>query len=482
MELSDQRDYHKEVMATVKDENSDQDSQDDIEAKHLEYDPHKLPADIRLARLHYKCSRFGRPPDLDQKEEVVLCPCCNQTRQQMLPMWLSCSKLDSCGPVLPMLFQFAKYLAILGLGYAAAGIYLQSKMISIHCTKENNKDPNRSCPSNMNDFFPNFYNEYSTFMTPVFACLALYTVLVLVVLYCRQSKLMISIDRRKPVTVAPYTIMVKDLDSDEMRREYLLSVLTADNPGIDINIEKVSFATLLGAKMEAQQELQEEEEHLKKLRERVRLCEDPETKKGLESVLLREEKHVKKLASSKILQQPNSKENSVAFVTLKTKEQAANVKKTKALNYYLNHWMPCCYKKKVHWVEMAPEPEDVYWYSVGVSFRQRVINKLVRYVITILSMVVLAAIYLLCTWLEYTLEICKSKGMLWAKILFYKMWVTPVAVVIVNKLLIGVATLMIDRETHITENMRLLSLGIRYADLQLWNTLLGVLAESYQSQ
>lgn len=62
------------------------------------YDPYRMPADIKMAELHYECNRFGKPPDLLNKDDVVFCPCCHQTRQEEVPLSVECSKIDFYGP------------------------------------------------------------------------------------------------------------------------------------------------------------------------------------------------------------------------------------------------------------------------------------------------------------------------------------------------------------------------------------------------
>ena len=447
-------------------------SQNDNEHK---YDPYQIPADIVMARLHNQCNRFGRPPDLMNKESVVLCPCCHKARPEEVPLSLPCSKLDFSGPTLPMLFQFTKYLACLGLGYLVIGIYLHYRYIQVHCVLMSEYRPGISCPSKLGDFIPQYDHEQMSHVTPVWPWIIVFTFLVTVTFYWRQDVLAKSIRRRERFSAADYTIMIQELNASQMNEEYLLTVLMRHAPDTQIDIEKITYFTCRGAQKLAQHELQEEREHLDRLTGKLEKCEDLEQRTGLERTLVMAEKHVKKLAESRLLKANISEINSIAFITLKTIEQASQVSRTSLLRYYLYQWFFCCHKRKVHWVEQAPEPEDVNWKAAGVSFKLKIISSLLSSLITIASFIVIGWVYYELHQLDRYIYSCKHQNKTWAKVLFPIMWMTPTVMVIINKLLISVAELMVHLETHVTENQRIVSLTRKYYKLQLWNTFVGFL-------
>ena len=329
---------------------------------------------------------------------------------------------------------------------------------------------------------PPYRDEFTNLLTLVSVSVLIYTILVTSFFYWRQYLLVRLLKKRENVSAADFTIMIQDINQRDMKEDYLLSVIKRQAPKTDIQIEKVNYATCRGAQKEAEDTLNNEKKHFDKLRDRVDKCEDPEEKKSLEKILVKAEKHIKKLSSSKLLKEKVLENNSIAFVSLKTSEQASSVKQTSKFKYYIYQWIfQCCcecvfrcIKKKVHWVEPAPEPEDVNWKSPGVSFKRKVISGIKSSIITVASFIVLNVVYSVCLVIDSRVNLAKFKNRKWANIIFPFIWVTPIVIAITNKLLISVAELMVHRETHVTENQRILSLTRKYYRLQLWNTVLGI--------
>ena len=118
------------------------------------FKPYKMPADLKLAQLHRKATRFSIPDKLPPKEFAAnLCPCClNLTRNQQLPFCsTNLKKVGRASQSAKEYFQFLIFMISVFLiifVFFGIPIFAQNKNLA-SCVLA-------GCNSNMNDIYTRF--------------------------------------------------------------------------------------------------------------------------------------------------------------------------------------------------------------------------------------------------------------------------------------------------------------------------------------
>ncbi len=104
---------------------------------------------------------------------------------------------------------------------------------------------------------------------------------------------------------------------------------------------------------------------------------DHKLKQGIDSKILALEENLKDLQKTRsdfeetIRKNPGLSRNSVAFVTVKTQNQAAVLMdfdtNRRFITWIFSKFRSCMKHKRVHLIQQAPEPDDVIWNHIGYS-------------------------------------------------------------------------------------------------------------------
>ena len=441
----------------------------------MKYDPYRIPADINEAQLHYECNRFGKPVYMHGERSIVpilKCPCCQQIKQEELPMDIPTENLVYFGPAIPLLFQLCKYLMILMLAYTPINIYLQYKMVAAHCAKKQLYQPDVACPRHFNDLVPAV--DFEAVMLD-FIVSAVYkpivSIVILVIYYRNQYRLVTSI-RQQLVSAADYSVMIIDLKPEQTSKEYLEKVLTKKMPEPP-TIVKVCIATVDEARLEALQNAKDERAAVKKLDDKLESCKSEIEKKiysRLKEAALKNAITIEKKWPKECRHNLN---NSVAFVTLRTTKEAASVRQTSFLERYLRRFCVCFYKKCQHDITSAPYPEEVQWTAVGLSLSERGISNFSAILIRLICVgIAISSQYFLRLIFPHLLQVSlqDANGMI-AKA--YPLF-SSFTIVIMNQVMILLANFIVDLEHHTTESGKLKSLTLKYLEFQFYNSVFGI--------
>ncbi len=442
------------------------------------YDINKIPPSIEHAELHTECCKFGQPVQNLEMEKVKFCPCCCNIETVPFDAFVSTEDLDCFGPVIPLFFQFSKFLILLTFIlclFAAVGQYY---IIKANCSPGKRQEYCRNnirmvviyAHRDLSDRFA--YYQVASFLL---AGITAVTFLCFGMFHKRAIKLKEKIDKGM-ITASDYTVMMYDIAEivkiNIGKFEGNLERLKKDIADIDAGISSIS------------KYLVSQETTL-----------DKDLKEGLNKKLETLEKKKKDLQSKledyqkRICENPSFKENSIAFVSMKYMIDAEKVYELETvirkILWILSKIFWCFVPKKLHYVRQAPEPDDIKWKFIGFSPFQRGKTYFVSYVVTLLAIVASFGVQMGVRILQATLMKRYNENSP-SKTTFYLVKVLgvlgSVVVSLANFLLVALSMRMSRYEKHLSYSMFTLSHTRKLIVLQFVNTAGVVIALTYLPQ
>ena len=464
--------YHTET----NNEHDDKDTQsDDLP------DSYKIPADIDDALLHYDCNRFGKPvlADLEMTDKVE-CSCCNQIKQENLPMNTPTEQLIFFGPAIPLLFQMSKYLILLSIAYLPASIYLQTRIVQTHCHRQTIDNPGIYCPASLEDLIPHRQANDAIFVSAIVAVYKLLVSIVILVIYYQDQFRLAKMIKDKHISAADFTVMVSGLWPTQASLEYLRSILTTNN-GQPPQIVKVCIATVDSALKETLTAVQDQLEIAKRIESNLKSCESAWKVKYYEKLKIKSLKKAADINDNWPEGSNRSLKHSVAFVTLQTRKEAASIPLTSLSSWICYQCCSCVRRRRKHYISRAPYPNEVNWRSIGISPKKRCCSLFYVGMIRLLCIVMTFAVqFTFRAALPFLIKNVSSKNK-WDLGLVFNTYpiISSLATVLMNKVMILVAHLLVEKEYHMSETQKLKSLTKKCFELQLTNSVFGIFLGSF---
>lgn len=155
---------------------------------------------------------------------------------------------------------------------------------------------------------------------------------------------------------------------------------------------------------------------------------------------------------------PSLNEHSIAFITFKYESQAKAILESQGLTEDIKNIMskvcPCCFKDH-HFIERAPEPDDIRWYYIGYSDTQRFFSFLLSLFVTLLLVAASFGLQLLIrVWQNSLISTSGMTIETWFRTLKVQVLqaLSAIALTAVNKLLVLATDLLSRKEKHMSES------------------------------
>jgi hypothetical protein len=349
------------------------------------YDINKIPPSMEKAELHADCCKFGQPTQNLEMEKVRFCPCCCNIETMPFDTFVSTEDLDCFGPVIPLFFQFSKFLILLTFIlslFAAVGQYY---IIKANCSPGVNpiycqKNTLMVVIYSNRDLSGNFaYYQVASYML---AAITVLTFLCFGMFHKRAIKLKEKIDKGM-ITASDYTIMMYDIAPENESKEYIqnyIAMLLYANGAPPVEIQKINIGKFEGNLDRVDHEIEYVQGTIMSLRahklKNIKML-NWKLKEGIDTKILALEENLKDLKQKRaayektIESDPDLSRNSVAFVTVKTQNQAAVLMdfdtNRRFITWLFSKFRACMKTKRVHLIHQAPEPDDVKWKFIGHS-------------------------------------------------------------------------------------------------------------------
>lgn len=459
------------------------DVEKEIMNKLMFYDENKTPPNLEEAFLHAECCKVGQPITEMNVSKIKICPCCYNIENLEYPLCTSTKDITSLGPVIPMFFNLYKFLMLLTLFYCIGTFFSEWNILRGNCNLNL-----KNCDYNLRKFIDIEKRERTYIQVSIVPVLLGITLVSFLLLYYFQSHLRERVDA-KSLSPSDYTAMLYEIGPDEENRAYIenyiyellfyhdfppvqiksicigkfegnLSRIQADIDSIKLTIEALNKAATIPSITESAE---------KKIKKKLEAQE-----KKLKSF---EEKYTN--YSKRLENEPSLKYNSIAFVSFNTQAQADCVFQLETqkmkFRFYLSKIFPCFVKKKVHYIQQSPEPEDIKWKFIGYTSTQRFLSILYSYLVTLLLVLVSFGIQVGLRFLQYQLirgsgDDMKGKSTFYSVWVQCVQWVSSVLVAVMNGLIITLSLKLSRSERHLSHSMFTLSHTKKLIFLQFINS------------
>ena len=463
------------------------------------YNEHKIPASIEDARMHAECTKFGFMKEVIDYKSIKICPCCCNIEAIPIDPITSTEELDFSGPVIPLFFELTKFLIVLCLLYSAAGIIGQYYIIKENCRSDILP---KFCGFNLTTLIDTLqrdkiksYYDNTILVMPV---LLLVTIILYFRFHKRSIKLKEKIDKGM-ITASDYTVMMYDIAPENESLEYIqnyIRLLLYSNGAPPVEIVKINIGKFEGNFHRIDDEIvyvkgtitslrAHKSANLKILTENLKQGID----KKIESLMDRlKELEEKKKKYIKILEGNASlKNNSIAFITLRTQNQASVVSdfdsNFRFLKWILSKICSCLRtKNSKHYIQQAPEPDDVNWKFIGYS-------PFHRFKSIIFSVLITSFVLLFSFGLQIGIRIIQKKQIdhfidserFWTGSLIIQViqFASSLLVSLLNMIIVTIALKMSRYEKHLSHSMFTLSHTRKLIVLQFINTVGIVIGLTY---
>jgi len=373
-----------------------------------EYDYNRIPADIKLAKIHGKAKRVYA----DENKESQTCQCCGlPITGKQIPLAASLEKLAHLGSGYPLYFNFTKYaIGMLLMMFFVGGIYnLVTNIETGDCSDSTANAQKAYCIQGfIHSFIISNKREESESLR-IQAVLNLITVFMVMFFfhYLRYKirKMNVEADE-KTVTPSDYAIEIQDLPediSDEELKTWIYQI--AGHQDIEIlRITKVyaisKYVKLINKKSNFE---------MKKAKLEIQ----PEYMRFITRKMTLGKKKIKQVSGNDDVKkvQINTKLNSISqkiqgfegmdrlkrcpvvYVTFKTAQQAEeirNLKKADTSRFYHIFFSEDEFtrhdfgEKKVK-IRRAPEPSDILWENIEYIGQEKLKIRLLTYIGTFMA-------------------------------------------------------------------------------------------------
>lgn len=451
----------------------------------LAFDPNQMPPNLEIAQLHRDSARISTAIDGQDGQNHKICPCCCAVGTLQYPLCTPSSEIKNYGPAIPMFFQFSKYLILLAVILFLCSCYGQYEIIRSNCLSKKNYKYNR-CGWNLvtlidvslRDAGKRYYTN-SRYLNLGMNILCL---VVLYLLHRAQLRLADDVDKDhlSPADFAVVATHLKEEEANELYVKNYIDSLMQRKGKTPVEILKVNFGRYEGNLVRLERDIQDTEQslcHFQKLLEAdaaaklvISISSSAENTLDRQSLEQKRTAMQTKLSDLKAKLQRykdslsmdrSLRDNSVAFVTLKTQAQALSVLSTQnTRTQYLSVLSRLCgCKKRVLVWERPAEPADYKWKFMGFSILKQAKTVLVAWSICFLLICLSFGIQLGIKLLQKSYVDSLGDTGTWATSLWVQITqlAATLAVGLINKAL-ALVTLRLSRyEKHLTTSDFLVS-------------------------
>jgi hypothetical protein len=353
----------------------------------MSFDENRIPPDLQTAYTHSDCNRFGYSVKAFDDSNVTLCPCCCSVKREPYKLCQPAIQLDNDGPVIPQFFYLSQNLVYLCSIIFLLAMPIQFWIISDNCSAQEGATLSK-CDFSLKVFLDSGLvttNEYYDKFSRFYFIIIWSSVLAFFLFFHKREALLTTLIRKRKPFVSGYTMMVHDIEAPhDTDISYLKEVLEElqregpDNSKIPLQVSRLEVGKFEGNIDHHLRLIEEKYQTAKTIKERLANEADKRKIRVLKSKLKVVEKQLKAARSglNKVKGALSNPRNgfgtrNIAFVVLQDPQMAKSINTTSLLRWSLSRVFPCCYKRKVHFVEPATEPDDVNWPAIGYSFFTR---------------------------------------------------------------------------------------------------------------
>jgi Cytosolic domain of 10TM putative phosphate transporter/Calcium-activated chloride channel len=447
------------------------------------YDEHKVPPDIEESWLHAECNKVGKPITECTVSEIKICPCCYNIENEQYSVCTSTNEIMSMGPVIPMFFHLNKYLMILAFIICIGTGISEYYIVIGNCAVE----PKTKCGATLATLI-DAGNRPKTYIQASLIPILMFIVIVAFLIFHRtQRNLRQEIDQNS-ISPADYSAMLYEIGPAEQSREYIESYigqLLFHNDLPPIQIKKISIGKFEGNLDRIQGIIESTRGSIEALKKAAKIKGVTEQiKEKIERKIMAQDdrlKHYKKkleIYRLKVDKEEVLKYNSIAFVSFNTQAQAECVFQLETqkmkFRWILYKIFPCFLKKRGHYIQQAPEPDDIKWKFIGYSSFQRFWSIFVSYLMTIILILLSFGIQVHLRILQSSIAPSSGGSASTARkasvLVHVVQWISAVLVAVMNSVIVMLALRLSKYERHLSHSMFVLHHSRKLIVLQFVNS------------
>ena len=469
----------------------------------LNFDENKIPPTLEAGLLHQESVGFlKRIAHLSLTKDFKMCPCCGNIKGEEYSLCEDSDKLDCDGPVIPLFFQFSKFLMVMTTILSIVGFFSIVYTVSANCDPGlvPNSDPTTVYPCNygidtiVRIEARNQLGNYFKVSNIILLILWISGIIGFITYHRYERELKIKI-KRNQVLISDYTLMVHNLEqgpetTESYLKDYLYSrIRLKKHEASEMSIATINIGDYDGNMVMIKSKIEE-------IQNRSACYTKKANSEGIDPII-REELlsrvaetatelawHHRELKRAELKSQ-NSKskhKNLIAFVTMRTTKDAKQIVPIKGLGWFSASVFGLFGRSKIHLTEPAREPDDIRWKNIGYSPIQRWYSHVIS---TSLFFVLLVLCFLLQILYFYFLKVISSDSgpstMSRPMQFLYQClgFLTLVIGESFNFFLVNLINYLDEFEKHISETDSLLSKTRKLIYFQFFNTALFPFILSY---
>ncbi|KAL4500595.1 hypothetical protein ABPG72_003019 [Tetrahymena utriculariae] len=372
---------------------TDQESQ----SHEQQYDPHKTPADLEMARKHLKAKAVGQVRNIELINTSEICPCCGCIiEKEKVSLLCKPEDLGFLGAGVSLYFFFIKY--------CIAFLFFIGLICSIFNILRNASGSNCSTiPQCQSSFINNLSiinrnNANNQFQTQ--AGLNFLTAITLIVASVILRKKMSTMSKQinvDNITAGDFTVMVTNLKIGTTEQQLVNYIKSQAKRYGEIQIIKVNFAYNISNYIKIKRKHQELV--LKQIKEKASIKEKQQDSSHLLSQLSQEiDELEKQIANTEDnFKTGNFVRSGTAFVTFgsdNTAELVANIFKRSFLSrIFVGITRFGSLNGQIVTIKRAPEPNDIYWENLCYQSFEKLISNLLTHFFT--AVLLIAAFFII---------------------------------------------------------------------------------------
>ncbi|KAL4468727.1 hypothetical protein ABPG74_005230 [Tetrahymena malaccensis] len=366
---------------------ADQESQN----QEQQYDPHKTPADLDMAKKHLKAKAVGQVRNIELINTSEICPCCGCIiEKEKVSLLCKLEDLGFLGAGVSLYFFFIKY--------CIAFLFFIGLICSIFNILRNISGSNCSAiPQCQTGFINNLSiinrnDPNGQFQTQ--AGLNFLTTITLIVASVILRKKMSTMSKQinvDNITAGDFTVMVTNLKIGTTEQQLVDYIKSWTKRYGEIQIVKVNFAYDISNYIKIKR--QHQELVLKQIKEKASLKEKQQENSHLLSKLSQEIDELEKQIANteENFKTGNFVRSGTAFVTFgsdNTAELVTSIFKRGLLNrIFVRITRYGSLNGNIVTIKRAPEPNDIYWENLCYSYFEKLTSNLITHFFTAVLLV-----------------------------------------------------------------------------------------------
>ena len=355
-----------------------------------EYDPYKIPADLKLAENHGKARLIGKMKETPLNT-ADLCPCCSMPiEKERINLGCNLQEIAFLGSAYPFYFDFLKkIIAILGVILLVSGT-LKLTLINYNC--------NESCVTffgfgvlNLNDYKEQLFGQSGLD--------TIFSIFLIIFMLFIKSQCFEAIKLYNDNALSPsfYTLMVQNLPRNTTRKEiyeYFKELIQKDIIKVNMAFDISRFKALFKRKLKISSEIKGFYDNLQEGLDH----QDPYIMKRIDDLESENSKIEDQLAQYQSMCEESNPENftGTAFITFKSQASVRilidqwGVSFLRNLEFvFFGKWSNPYLKfgNNTVLVHEAPDPTDLIWENLSFSICRDIFNYTFLYLLSGLILV-----------------------------------------------------------------------------------------------